>query len=68
MTLLAFAADRRAAVRRAVAPAAVDRYLLPVGHPAANPPHAAATVDRWDRRTDGRTSDRYVDPAGILCE
>ena len=31
---------------------AIDRYLLP----AANPPHAAAAVDRrTDRRTDGRT-------------
>jgi len=35
--------------------------------PAANPPHAAAAVDRWDRQTDGRrdrrTLDRYMDPA-----
>ena len=56
-TLLAFAAERlRAAVRRCcLAPVAVDRYLLPAGRPAANPPHAAAAVDRWDRQTDRRT-------------
>jgi len=38
---------RRAAGRPP--PAAVDRYLLPAGRPAANPPHAAAAIDRWDR-------------------
>ena len=37
----------------APAPAAVDRYLLPAGRSAANPPHAGAAVDR---RTDGRTT------------
>ena len=61
MTLLAFAADRRAAVCRATeAPlllsagrAAIDRYLLPAGPTAANPPHADAVVDSsTDRRTD----------------
>ena len=59
------------------ASAAVDRYLLPAGRPAANLSHAAATVDRnrpWhsirdridgtDGRTDGRrTPDRYIDSA-----
>jgi len=30
---------------------------------AANQPHVAAAVDRRDRQTDGRTLDRYVDPA-----
>ena len=30
-----------------------DRYLLPTGPTAANPPHAAAAVDRLDRQTDG---------------
>jgi len=35
--------------------AVVDRYLLPTGRSAANPPAAAAAVDRWDGRTDGRT-------------
>ena len=62
MTLLAFAADRRAAVAPLLqargARAAVDRY-----RPAANTPHAAAAVDRWDRQTDGRTLNRLIDPA-----
>ena len=48
----AFAAGR-------MAPAVVDQYLLTARRSAANPPHAAAT----DRRTDGRTPDRYIDPA-----
>jgi len=39
-----------------VAPAAVDRYLLPAWRSAANPP----VVERWGRQTDGRTLDRYV--------
>ena len=50
VTLLAFAAERRAA--GCPAAAAVDRYLLPAGRPAANPPHASAVVDRTDKRTD----------------
>ena len=48
-----------AAARRAAAPcccgagrAAIDRYLLPAGPTAANPPHAAATGE-WDRQMDG---------------
>ena len=44
------------------APAAVDRYILPTGRSAANPPAAVAAVDRWDRQTDERT-DRCIDPA-----
>jgi len=48
---------------RTPAPAAVDRYVLPVGRSAANPPHAAAAVEQTDGRTDVRTPDRYVDPA-----
>jgi len=51
------------------APAAIDRYLLPAGHSAANPPAAVAAVDRWgrqrDRQTDGRTDAwplAYTDP------
>jgi len=35
--------------------AAVDRHLLSAGRSAANPPHAAAAVDRRERQTDGRT-------------
>ena len=51
VTLLAFAAaERRAAVRRVI-----DRYLLPAGPTAANPPQRYAVVDRWDRQTGGQT-------------
>jgi len=59
VTLLAFAAaERRAAVRRVI-----DRYLLPAGPTAANPPQRYAVVDRWDRQTDRRTPYRFTDPA-----
>jgi len=27
------------------------------------PSHAAAVADQWDRQTDGRTLDRFIDPA-----
>jgi len=40
------------------APAAIDRYLQPTGRSAANPPHAASALDRWDRHTDRRTDTR----------
>jgi len=43
--------------------AAIDRYRMPAGPTAANPPHAAAAVDICDRQTDGRTQDSFVDPA-----
>jgi len=33
--------------------AAIDRYLMP----------AVAAVDRQDRQADGRTPDRYTNPA-----
>jgi len=52
--------------------AAIDRYLLLARPTAAYPPHAAAAVDRWDKRADGRTEMdkrtdrrtpyRYIDP------
>ena len=42
----------------APAPAAVDRYLLPARHSAANPPATVAAVERWDRQMDGRTDAR----------
>ena len=65
-----FGAERRAPVmprRCCWAPAAVYRYLLPGRRSAANPPHAAAAVvtmmGRTDRQTDGRTPERYTDPA-----
>jgi len=34
------------------APADIDRYLIPAGHSAANPPATIAAVERWDRRTN----------------
>jgi len=36
--------------------AAVDRYFLPAGRSAANPLHAARSIDRTDRRTDRRST------------
>jgi len=45
VALPAFAAVRRAAPCCCGAGrAAIDRYLLPAGHSAANPPHAAAAI------------------------
>ena len=49
VTLLASAAVRRCCW----APGADYRYLLPVRRPAANARHAAASIDRRDRQTDG---------------
>jgi len=43
---------------RYAAPAAVDRYLL-----AAPMLQHTADADRRDRQTDGRTPNRYIDPA-----
>jgi len=43
-TLPAFAAEYRRLLS-----------ILSAGRSAANQPHAAAAVDRWDRQTDGRT-------------
>jgi len=31
--------------------------LMPAVHSAANPPTAAAAVDRWNRQTDGQTDE-----------
>jgi len=63
--------SRFAAARRAAAPLLLDvrrpppstDVSLPAGRPAANPLHAAVAVERWDRRSDGPTPDRYGDPA-----
>jgi len=63
VTLLIFAAVRRAAA----APAAIDRYLLPAGPTAANPSQLHAAVDRWGRKTGGRTAYRYVDSAAFYA-
>jgi len=58
VTLLAFAAERRAAAPLLLAgrpaAAAVDRYLLPARRSAANSPHAAVAVEWWDGQTDAR--------------
>ena len=42
--------------------AAINRYLLPTGPTAANPQQRRAAAG-WDRQTDGRTDDRYIDHA-----
>jgi len=62
VTLLAFAAERRAALR--LAAAAIDRYLLPAEPTAANPPQRHAAVDRWDVRSNTVPLHR---PRRILC-
>jgi len=63
VTLFAFAAELRAAVRRGAGrPAAA-------GPTAANPPHAAAAADRWDRQTDKQTDAVPLHrPCSIPCE
>jgi len=68
VALLAFVFERRAAVLpRRPAAAAVDQYRLPAGPTAANPLHAAAAVEKWDRQTDGRTPTRYTDPTAYYA-
>jgi len=54
------------------APAAVDQYLPPAGPTAANPPIAVdaaqdGTDRQKDKRTDGRTPYRYLDPAAYCA-
>jgi len=51
MTLLTFTAPCCCGAGRA----AIDRYLLPAGPTAANPPHAAAESE-LDRQTDGHST------------
>ena len=46
---------------------AVDRYLLPVWRSPANPPHVAAAVDRWDRRTDAYAAGGVKAAATLVC-
>ena len=64
VTLLAVAVERRTCSSRSISPARA-------GPTAANSPHAAAAVDRWDRRTqrrtDGRTPYRYIDTAAYYA-
>jgi len=67
MTLLAFAADRRAAVDMDwKAAAAIDWYKLPTGPTVANPPHAVAAGE-CTRQTERRTPYRYIDPAAYYA-
>ena len=42
--------------------AAIDRYFVPAGPAAANPPHDAAE-GKQDRQTDGHSPYRIIDPA-----
>ena len=69
MTLPAFAAERRHLQHVARS----YRSISPARRAFSDRP-AVAAVDRWDRRTDGRTPNRYIDPArspdsphGTLC-
>jgi len=54
---LLLGADACAACLMQARRAAVDD-ISSAGRSATNPLHAAAAVDRWDRRTDGRTDAR----------
>jgi len=64
VALPAVAAASHAALRLLVTAgrAAIDRYLLATGPTAANlkQEHVAA---RWDRQSDRRILDRFIDPA-----
>ena len=69
-TLLAFAAVRRAAAAPLLLGAgrvAIDRCLLAAGPTAANPPHAAAAVDSWDKQTDGHRAVTYITDCAAYC-
>jgi len=65
VTLLAFAAGRRAAAPLLLSAdrAAINRYLLPAGVRRANVGTDEQTDERTDRQTDRWTPDRYIDPA-----
>ena len=64
-TLLAFAAERRAAAPLLLTAgrAAVGRYLCPSGAQQQTPSSGVRRANGTDGRTDRRTLDRYVDPA-----
>ena len=71
MTLAVFAAERRAAAPCCGAAAAerrlhVARCTSSCRRSAANPPHAAAAVDRLERRTDGRST-QFLRHSRTLC-
>ena len=71
MTPPAFAAERRRQLHgNRSAPAAgapfSNRSISPVRRAlSSKPPAAVAAVDRCDKRTDGRTHDRFVDYGGV---
>jgi len=54
VTLPAFDAERRCLLHARRPQLSIDP--LPAGRSAANLPAAVAAVDRWDRRTDGRSA------------
>ena len=64
--LPAFAGERRTAAPLLLGDgrSTVDRYLLPGGRTAANPQQRSAVGEWKERRTDGRTPDRNINPAG----
>jgi len=67
VALPAFSAARRAAVPCCCGAgrAAIDRYLLPAGPTAANPPHAAAADELYRQTTD--TVPLHVDLAAYYA-
>jgi len=61
MTLPAFAVERRCLPHDTRSYRSIP--AADAGAQQQTPPAAVAALGRWDRRTDGRTSDRYIDPA-----
>ena len=66
MTLPAFVDKRQRLQHGALSYQSISAAYAGAQHSAANAPAVVAAVDRWDRRTDGRTPDRYIDLLGIL--
>jgi len=65
MTLPTFAAEHRAVALLLLSAGACCRRSISLaqGRSAANLPHAAAAVDRWDRQMNGWMLDHFIDPA-----
>jgi len=61
LLLSAVLRHRAAVLRRALGVG--SGCVLAAGLLAENLPATATAVERWDRQTDGWTSDRYIDPA-----
>jgi len=67
MMLPASAAERRRLENDARSgSAAIDRYLLPAGHSAANPLAAVTAVNQQDTQTEGHPTVTYT-PFRMLC-